>query len=84
MKIGEAAKKAGISPGNIRFYEKKGLLKPSREESSSYRNYTEEDIERLKRSGTLAVLSVHGCGKIYGRTGFGFSHCILDRTVPCL
>ena len=28
MKIGEAAKKAGISPGNIRFYEKKGLLKP--------------------------------------------------------
>ena len=49
MKIGEAAKKAGISPGNIRFYEKKGLLKPSREESSSYRNYTEEDVERLKR-----------------------------------
>jgi len=35
-------------------------------------------------SGTLGVLSVHGCGKIYGRTGFGFSHCILDRTVPCL
>lgn len=49
MKIGEAAKKAGISPGNIRFYEKKGLLKPAREESSSYRNYTEEDVERLKR-----------------------------------
>ena len=49
MKIGEAAKKAGISPGNIRFYEKKGLLKPAREESSSYRNYTEEDVDRLKR-----------------------------------
>ena len=49
MKIGEAAKKAGISPGNIRFYEKKGLLKPKREESSSYRSYTEEDVERLKR-----------------------------------
>lgn len=49
MKIGEAAKKAEISPGNIRFYEKKGLLKPKREESSSYRSYTEEDVERLKR-----------------------------------
>lgn len=48
MKIGEAAKKAGISASNIRFYEKKGLLEPKRDESS-YRNYTEADVERLKR-----------------------------------
>ncbi len=35
-------------------------------------------------SGPLAVLSVYGRGQIYGRTGFCFSHCFLDGTVPCL
>lgn len=48
MKIGEAAKQTGLSVSNIRFYEKKGLLEPVRDQGSSYRNYTEEDIRRLK------------------------------------
>lgn len=49
MKIGEAAKETGLSISNIRFYEKKGLLEPEREAESRYRNYTEEDILRLKK-----------------------------------
>ena len=49
MKIGEAAKETGLSISNIRFYEKKGLLKPARDQESKYRNYTEEDILRLKK-----------------------------------
>lgn len=49
MKIGEAAKETGLSISNIRFYEKKGLLEPSRDQESKYRNYTEEDILRLKK-----------------------------------
>ncbi len=48
MRIGEIAKKSGISISNIRFYEKKGLIEPDREVSSQYRNYTEEDLERIK------------------------------------
>ena len=69
MKIGEAAKKAGISPGNIRFYEKKGLLKPSREESSSYRNYTEEDVDRLKRILILRKTDL-SCRKYFPASGW--------------
>lgn len=49
MKIGEAAKETGLSISNIRFYEKKGLLEPARDQESRYRNYTEEDILRLKK-----------------------------------
>lgn len=49
MKIGEAAKETGLSISNIRFYEKKGLLEPARDQASKYRNYTEEDILRLKK-----------------------------------
>lgn len=49
MKIGEAAKETGLSISNIRFYEKKGLLESARDQESKYRNYTEEDILRLKK-----------------------------------
>lgn len=48
MKIGEVASKTGLSISNIRFYEKKGLLAPLRKEESGYRDYTEEDVSRLK------------------------------------
>ena len=48
MKIGEVASETGLSISNIRFYEKKGLLAPSRKEESGYRDYTAEDADRLK------------------------------------
>ena len=48
MKIGEVASETGLSISNIRFYEKKGLLAPSRKEESGYRDYTVEDVNRLK------------------------------------
>lgn len=49
MRIGEVAEKTGLSISNIRFYEKKGLVAPARQEESKYRDYTEEDCERLKK-----------------------------------
>ena len=47
MRIGEIAERTGLSISNIRFYEKKGLIGPDREKESKYRNYTEEDLNRL-------------------------------------
>lgn len=49
MKIGEVAEQTGLSISNIRFYEKKGLIEPKRNEQSKYRDYTEEDVKRLKQ-----------------------------------
>lgn len=48
MRIGEVAERTGLSISNIRFYEKKGLIEPDREQGSKYRDYTEEDVKRLK------------------------------------
>lgn len=46
--IKEAEMQTGITRQNIRYYEKIGLLQPSREQENKYRNYSEEDIRRLK------------------------------------
>ena len=48
MKISEVANETGLSISNIRFYEKKGLLAPARKEESGYRDYTAEEVSRLK------------------------------------
>ena len=39
MKIGELAKRTGLSPSAIRFYESKGLLKSVARQSNGYRDY---------------------------------------------
>lgn len=49
MRISDAAKSTGLSVSNIRFYERKGLLSPAREQESKYRDYTQEDLDRLKQ-----------------------------------
>ena len=49
MGIREAEEATGISRQNIRFYEKQGLLHPARNKRNSYREYSDEDILRLKQ-----------------------------------
>jgi DNA-binding transcriptional MerR regulator len=48
MKINEVEQLLDITKPNIRFYEKKGLLSPARNQNG-YREYSEEDIEILKK-----------------------------------
>ena len=48
MRIGEVAEITGLSISNIRFYEKKGLIGPNRDADSKYRNYSEEDLKRIR------------------------------------
>ncbi len=57
MKINEAEQLLGITKANIRFYEKEGLLSPSRNESG-YRDYSEADIRQLKQIVILRKLGI--------------------------
>ena len=57
MKINEAEQVLGITKANIRFYEKEGLLTPSRNESG-YRDYTDADIALLKQIVILRKLGI--------------------------
>ena len=46
--IGKAAALSGVSPANIRFYEKEGLLAPGMRTANSYRSYSSGDIHQLR------------------------------------
>jgi DNA-binding transcriptional MerR regulator/quercetin dioxygenase-like cupin family protein len=52
LKIGDVAKKVGVSPSVIRSWESLGLARPRRTESK-YRLYSAEDIKLLKRARFL-------------------------------
>lgn len=45
--IGQLAKRVGVNPKTIRYYESLGLLSEARRSESGYRLYAEEDAERL-------------------------------------
>ena len=57
MKINEAEQILGITKANIRYYEKEGLLSPTRNENG-YRDYSEADIQQLKQIVILRKLGI--------------------------
>lgn len=52
LKIGDVARKVGVSPSVIRSWESLGLARPHRTESK-YRLYTADDVKLLKRARFL-------------------------------
>src|SRR5580704_11648740 len=48
MTIGELARVAGVAVSTVRFYERRGLLKPDGRTQSNYRTYSSRTAERLK------------------------------------
>ncbi len=55
MTIKEIEARSGMTRANIRFYEAEGLLSPARS-GNGYRDYTEADLEELKRIRLLRTL----------------------------
>ena len=47
MKVGELAKKAGVTVRALQYYDKEGLLSPSAESEGGYRLYTDKDLVKL-------------------------------------
>lgn len=44
MRIGEVAAQAGVNIQTLRFYERRGLLKPPRRSAGAYRDYPAETV----------------------------------------
>ncbi len=45
---GQLAKKAGVNPETIRYYERMGLLPEAIRTKSGYRLFSEEDVKRIR------------------------------------
>lgn len=48
LRIGELARRAGVTAKAIRFYERKGILPPATRAANRYRVYGEEAVETLR------------------------------------
>lgn len=48
MRILELSQRTGVSVKTIRYYEQIGVLPPPRRAKNGYRQYSEQDVERLR------------------------------------
>ena len=51
MNIGKAAKLSNLTIKTVRYYANIGLVKPQQNISTGYRNYTDEEVAKLKFIG---------------------------------
>lgn len=58
MNIKQAAQLSGVSPQNIRYYEREGLLCPLRDPNNDYRQYSDKDLRTLKLIRMLRMLDM--------------------------
>ena len=49
FRIGEAARRAGVTTRTLRYYQEVGLLQPSGATPGGNRLYSDDDVERLRR-----------------------------------
>lgn len=58
MTIKEVEERTGLTRSNIRFYEKEKLIEPLRSDKNGYRDYSEKDIEIIKKIAYLRTLEI--------------------------
>ena len=66
MRIGELAKRSGVSPKALRHYERVGVMPPPSRTASGYRDYAPEAMQRLEfiTAGQRVGLSLRQLAKI--------------------
>ncbi len=77
MLIGELGSRTGVSTKTIRYYESLGLLEPARRSPSGYRQYDDDDVERLRfvREAQGTGLSLAEIASVLELKGAGERSC---------
>lgn len=83
MKIGDVAKRAGMTSKTIRFYEEAGLLPPPARTPTGYRDYHPEVADRLRfiRRGQAAGLTLQQIRQVLAIHDHGDTVCSHVREV---
>src|SRR5262245_2947947 len=58
LTIGKVARRVGIRPSAIRYYERQGMLQPTVRDANGYRSYSDEAVKLLlfvKRAQSLGI-----------------------------
>jgi DNA-binding transcriptional MerR regulator len=58
MKIGEVARRSGVSIDTVRYYERVGVLPAPQRQPSGYRVYAPETIERIQLTRELQAIGL--------------------------
>ena len=58
MRVSELARKAGIAPSAVRWYESVGIIPPPERRENGYREYAEDDLARLRLVVSLRRLGL--------------------------
>jgi DNA-binding transcriptional MerR regulator len=58
MKIGEFADVVGVSIDAIRFYERRGVLRPAPRTAGGYRTFVQRDVDRVRLARQLQQLGL--------------------------
>lgn len=86
MRIGELARRSGLAPSAVRYYEQLGLLPEPERTASGYRSYTDDTLDRLTfiRSAQALGLTLAEVGQVLGVRDAGEAPCqvvteLIDR-----
>lgn len=68
MRIGELARRAGVAGSTVRYYERRGLLRPAGRTRANYRVYGQEAVVRLRfiRAAQASGLSLEDIQTLLG------------------
>jgi arsenate reductase len=58
VKVSELARRVGIAPSAVRWYEEVGVLPPAERRGNGYRDYRDEDVARLRLVVSLRRLGL--------------------------
>ena len=83
MRIGELARRVGVSADTVRFYEREGLLpRPGRLENG-YRHYADADVDHLRLLIDLRSLEIPLADAAHVATMCHSGHCVeTTRELP--
>ena len=83
MKIGELAERVGVAGSTVRYYERRGLLRPSGRTDANYRVYGPEAVARLRfiRAAQASGLTLEDIHTLLGFSDGEVAPCEEVQTV---